>query len=61
MGEIELPHVHGALGGGAGGWIFTPSKDAPMFVVGVNEKEYKPEHNVFIFTREIFMHKNKVR
>ncbi|MCI42105.1 glyceraldehyde-3-phosphate dehydrogenase C subunit, partial [Trifolium medium] len=23
--------------------ISAPSKDAPMFVVGVNEKEYKPE------------------
>ncbi|KAF7838204.1 glyceraldehyde-3-phosphate dehydrogenase 2, cytosolic-like [Senna tora] len=26
--------------------ISAPSKDAPMFVVGVNEKEYKPEYNV---------------
>ncbi|GMY15054.1 glyceraldehyde-3-phosphate dehydrogenase, cytosolic [Fagus crenata] len=26
--------------------ISAPSKDAPMFVVGVNEKEYKPEFNV---------------
>src|SRR5574338_288932 len=26
--------------------ISAPSKDAPMFVVGVNEKEYKPELNV---------------
>lgn len=23
--------------------ISAPSKDAPMFVVGVNEKEYKPD------------------
>ncbi|VFQ71464.1 unnamed protein product [Cuscuta campestris] len=26
--------------------ISAPSKDAPMFVVGVNEKEYKPELNI---------------
>ncbi|KAL2459584.1 Glyceraldehyde-3-phosphate dehydrogenase GAPC1 [Forsythia ovata] len=26
--------------------ISAPSKDAPMFVVGVNEKEYKPDLNV---------------
>lgn len=26
--------------------ISAPSKDAPMFVVGVNEKDYKPELNV---------------
>ncbi|TKY47736.1 Glyceraldehyde-3-phosphate dehydrogenase, cytosolic [Spatholobus suberectus] len=26
--------------------ISAPSKDAPMFVMGVNEKEYKPELNV---------------
>lgn len=26
--------------------ISAPSKDAPMFVVGVNEHEYKPELNV---------------
>lgn len=26
--------------------ISAPSKDAPMFVVGVNEKEYKPVYNV---------------
>jgi hypothetical protein len=26
--------------------ISAPSKDAPMFVVGVNEKEYKPEFNI---------------
>ena len=26
--------------------ISAPSKDAPMFVVGVNEKEYKPEINI---------------
>ncbi|XVF49682.1 hypothetical protein PTKIN_Ptkin04bG0032400 [Pterospermum kingtungense] len=26
--------------------ISAPSKDAPMFVVGVNEKEYKPEYDV---------------
>ena len=26
--------------------ISAPSKDAPMFVVGVNEKEYKPECDV---------------
>lgn len=26
--------------------ISAPSKDAPMFVVGVNEKDYKPELDV---------------
>lgn len=26
--------------------ISAPSKDAPMFVVGVNEHEYKPELNI---------------
>ncbi|KAA8535683.1 hypothetical protein F0562_030686 [Nyssa sinensis] len=26
--------------------ISAPSKDAPMFVVGVNEKEYKPDINI---------------
>lgn len=26
--------------------ISAPSKDAPMFVVGVNEKEYKPDLNI---------------
>ena len=26
--------------------ISAPSKDAPMFVVGVNEKEYKPELDI---------------
>lgn len=26
--------------------ISAPSADAPMFVVGVNEKEYKPEYSV---------------
>lgn len=26
--------------------ITSPSKDAPMFVVGINEKEYKPELNI---------------
>ena len=26
--------------------ISAPSKDAPMFVVGVNENEYKPELNI---------------
>ncbi|XVE56638.1 hypothetical protein DITRI_Ditri04bG0026700 [Diplodiscus trichospermus] len=26
--------------------ISAPSKDAPMFVVGVNEKEYKPEYDI---------------
>lgn len=26
--------------------ISAPSKDAPMFVMGVNEKEYKPEINI---------------
>ena len=26
--------------------ISAPSKDAPMFVVGVNEKEYKPDLDV---------------
>ena len=26
--------------------ISAPSKDAPMFVVGVNEKEYKPEIDI---------------
>jgi hypothetical protein len=26
--------------------ISAPSKDAPMFVVGVNEKEYKPEFDI---------------
>ncbi|KAF2305990.1 hypothetical protein GH714_009318 [Hevea brasiliensis] len=28
------------------GIISAPSKDAPMFVVGVNEKEYKPDLNI---------------
>lgn len=26
--------------------ISAPSKDAPMFVIGVNEKEYKPEMDI---------------
>ena len=26
--------------------ISAPSKDAPMFVMGVNNKEYKPEMNI---------------
>lgn len=26
--------------------ISAPSKDAPMFVMGVNEKEYKPELDI---------------
>lgn len=26
--------------------ISAPSKDAPMFVVGVNEHEYKPEFDI---------------
>ena len=26
--------------------ISAPSKDAPMFVVGVNKKEYKPELDI---------------
>ncbi|KAM0023438.1 putative glyceraldehyde-3-phosphate dehydrogenase (phosphorylating) [Helianthus debilis subsp. tardiflorus] len=34
-------------GGGAKKFIIsTPSKDAPMFVVGVNEKEYKPDLDI---------------
>ncbi|KAK9926703.1 hypothetical protein M0R45_023916 [Rubus argutus] len=37
----------GHLKGGAKKIIITsPSKDAPMFVVGINEKEYKPELNI---------------
>lgn len=26
--------------------ISAPSKDAPMFVMGVNEKDYKPEYDI---------------
>ena len=26
--------------------ISAPSKDAPMFVMGVNEKDYKPDINI---------------
>ncbi|RHN40650.1 putative glyceraldehyde-3-phosphate dehydrogenase (phosphorylating) [Medicago truncatula] len=35
-----------AIKGGAKVIISAPSKDAPMFVVGVNEKEYKPEFDI---------------
>ncbi|GKB79877.1 glyceraldehyde-3-phosphate dehydrogenase GAPC2, cytosolic, partial [Tanacetum coccineum] len=33
-------------GGAKKAIISTPSKDAPMFVVGVNEQEYKPEFDI---------------
>ena len=43
--EKERAAVH--LKGGAKKVIITGfSKDAPMFVMGVNERDYKPEHNV---------------
>lgn len=35
-----------AQGGAKKVVISAPSKDAPMFVVGVNEKEYKPEYDI---------------
>jgi glyceraldehyde 3-phosphate dehydrogenase len=39
--------MHLLIQGGAKKVIISaPSKDAPMFVVGVNEKEYKPEFDI---------------
>ncbi|XP_061337476.1 glyceraldehyde-3-phosphate dehydrogenase, cytosolic-like [Gastrolobium bilobum] len=43
QGELAIHH-----GGAKKVVISAPSKDAPMFVVGVNKKEYKPDlHIVF--------------
>nr|AAB51592.1 glyceraldehyde 3-phosphate dehydrogenase [Solanum lycopersicum] len=43
--DKDKPAAH--LKGGAKKFIISaPSKDAPMFVVGVNEKEYNPELNI---------------
>ncbi|CAA2970072.1 glyceraldehyde-3-phosphate dehydrogenase, cytosolic-like [Olea europaea subsp. europaea] len=50
--DIELVAVNDPfittdyMGGAKKVVISAPSKDAPMFVVGVNEKEYKPELNI---------------
>lgn len=38
--------MFGDQGGAKKVVISAPSKDAPMFVVGVNEKEYKPELDI---------------
>lgn len=43
--ELMVFYVH--LQGGAKKVVISaPSKDAPMFVVGVNEKEYKSDINI---------------
>lgn len=43
----EIPKAEAHIKGGAKKVVVSaPSKDAPMFVVGVNEHEYKPEYNV---------------
>ena len=39
-GELGVEYVLECSG------VFAPSKDAPMFVMGVNNKEYKPEMNI---------------
>ena len=45
--EIEIwIGLFGDQGGAKKVVISAPSKDAPMFVVGVNEKEYKPELDI---------------
>lgn len=43
----EIPKAEAHIQGGAKKVVVSaPSKDAPMFVVGVNEDEYKPEYTV---------------
>ncbi len=41
-----VPHVCLLQGGAKKVIISAPSKDAPMFVVGVNEKDYTPELDI---------------
>lgn len=43
---IGVQFVYNSQGGAKKVIISAPSKDAPMFVVGVNEHEYKPELNI---------------
>ncbi|KAA8550902.1 hypothetical protein F0562_002586 [Nyssa sinensis] len=46
LDELNLYHPITIEGGAKKVIISAPSKDAPMFVVGVNEKEYKPDINI---------------
>ena len=43
---ILLGFMFRSQGGAKKVIISAPSKDAPMFVMGVNEKEYKPDLNI---------------